>query len=355
MKVLASGLLDAAGWSQRLDISGCARTGSLRVGEALHPGPRQRVGSRNFSLEAAPVQSFASISLGEKQWLIFLTWAATFLGGDPLGLFLQLPLFLAHAVRKFGDIEFQRGGSLMYYRRLVLGAQRKVPNLKPFVSICWDLASRWEKAEPTRHRPPVPETLVEACVALSWCFGWRRWAAVTLLAFFGIARAGEVLRCCRADLLPPEDAMYETAAAFLVFRISKTMYRQNARVQHVKIENRYVIKLLATVYRGVEPSEKLYDGSAHVFRRRWDFLLKLLQVPVEINVTPGGLRGGGAVSFYRKGGGIADLTWAMRLKQMATLENYLRGVAALSLLTDLPSASRRSIRCASSFYPRLLS
>ena len=90
-----------------------------------------------------------------------------------------------------------------------------------------------------------------------------------------------------------------------------------------------------------------------MYRKRWDYLLKLLQVPSEINITPGGLRGGGAVAFYRRGGSIADLTWVMRLRQMSTLESYLQEVAALSFLKELSSHSLASIRAAASLFPHL--
>lgn len=147
--------------------------------------------------------------------------------------------------------------------------------------------------------------------------------------------------------------MYESGAAFLIFRTSKTMHRQAARVQHVKITTPYVVRLLSVVFSGAAPDELLFHGSAQMYRKRWDYLLKLLQVPSEINITPGGLRGGGAVAFYRRGGSIADLTWVMRLRQMSTLESYLQEVAAISVLTDLPFHCRFSIRAAAELYLHL--
>ena len=352
-KLLASAAAEAAGWSGKFDVAACARCASQRIGEASNPGPRGRREPRGFSLEQAPVQSFASLSLGERRWAVFMEWCLSFLSCDPLQLFLQLPLMLAHAIRRHGDIEFMAVGSLMYYRHLVLAAQRKVPTLKPYVGICWDLASRWEKAEPTRHRCPVPESLVEALVSLAWCMGWKRWSGVTLLCFHGVARAGEVLRCLRKDLLLPADVLYESGAAFLLFRTSKTMHRQAARVQHVKITTPYVVKLLSLVFGGAAPHELLFHGTAQMYRKRWDYLLGLLQVPSEINITPGGLRGGGAVAFYRRGGSVADLTWVMRLRQMSTLESYLQEVAAISALTDLPAHCGFSIRSAAALYLHL--
>lgn len=352
-KLLASGVLDATGWGSKFDLAACARCGSARIGEAQNPGPRHSRPNRNFSLEEAPVQTWATLRLGDQRWELFVTWARGFLSGDPVALFLQVPLFLAHAIRRYGDHDFMAGGSLLYYRHLVLAAQRKIPNVKPFIGICWDLATRWEKVEPVKHRVPVPEVLVEAMVALAWNLGWTRWCGVTLLCFFGVARAGEVLRCRRSDLLLPIDMMFECQSVFLLLQHSKTMYRQSARVQHLKVDFALAVHLLTRIYLGAERDEQLFHGSARVYRQRWDFLLKMLLVPTSLRVTPGGLRGGGAVAWYRKGGSITELMWMMRLKQISTLEAYLQEVSAISLLTDLPASSRRAIRAAASLFQHL--
>ena len=345
---IAESFVSACGW--KLDIGGCAKTAGGRIGEASNPGPRGSKGPRGFSLEQAPVQSWTSLRIGDRQWDFFLAWCSKTLTSDPIQLFLEVPLFLAHAVRKYGDDEFVAGGSLMYYRHLVLAAQRKVPTLKPFVSICWDLATRWEKVEPVRRRPPVPEVLVQAMVALAWSFGWVRWGAVTLLCFHGVARVGEVLHCKRSDLLLPADMMFESDAAFLVLRQTKTMYRQSARIQHLKIVSDYVVLLLTQAFRDADREEQLFHGSPQVYRQRWNFLLKTLRIPSDLRITPGGLRGGGAVAWYRRGGSISDLLWAMRLKNISTLESNLQEVSAISLLTDLSFEARHSLRSAASMF-----
>ena len=345
-KLVGSAVADACGWSGKLDIGGCAKVGTLRIGEAS-----QSVRApRGYSLEEMPVQTWTSLHIGEKRWDFFLEWCRGFLSGDPLQLFLQVPLFLAHAIRRYGDNDFKTGGSLMYYRHLVLAAQRKVPTLKPYASICWDLASRWEKVEPTQHRPPIPEVLAQALAALAWSLGWRRWSCITMICFHGVARVGEVISCVRSDLLLPADMLYESSCAFVLLRHSKTMHRQAARLQHLKIESELVVKLLQKTFEHSSRDEQLFHGSPHVYRQRWDFLLKLLGVQKELRVTPGGLRGGGAVSWYRRGGSISDLLWAMRLKQISTLESYLQEVSAISLLTDLSYEARHAIRCAASLF-----
>ena len=173
------------------------------------------------------------------------------------------------------------------------------------------------------------------------------------MSFYGIARVGEVLRCTRGDLLLPEDVMHETAAAFVLLKSSKTMYRGFAKLQHLKISVPYVVKLLGLVYLGAARSEPLFPGSAQNYRRRWDFLLRCLQVAKELQITPGGLRGGGAVSFYRRGGNITDLLWSMRLRHLSTLESYLQEVGAISLLTDLPPESRHAVRSAAACFLHL--
>lgn len=166
-KLLASGIANDVGWhSTKLNIAGCAKVGSLRIGESKNPGPRQSRAPRGFSLEFAPVQTASSILIGEKCWLKFLEWVSKCITTvDPLALFLRVPLFLAHTVRRYGDEQFSSGGSLMYYRHLAIVCQRKVPSMKQYVHVCWELATRWEAIEPVVHRVPVPKALVHAMVA----------------------------------------------------------------------------------------------------------------------------------------------------------------------------------------------
>ena len=107
-----------------------------------------------------------------------------------------------------------------------------------------------------------------------------------MLCFFGVARAGEVLQCSRRDLLLPADMMFESDCAFLLLRHSKTMWRQLARVQHLKISSAHVVRLLSLVYHDADRNEQLFHGSPHVYRSRWNFLLKLLRVPGNLRISP---------------------------------------------------------------------
>ena len=110
----------------------------------------------------------------------------------------------------------------------------------------WEMVSRWERLQPVEHRTPVPEL-----VTLAWCFGMRRWAAVTLISFYGLARVGEVLKVTRKDLLLPEDHMGGFLAAFARLAEKKTSSRGHPRVQHLRIDNEVAVQLIQLATRGL--------------------------------------------------------------------------------------------------------
>ena len=104
-----------------------------------------------------------------------------------------------------------------------------------------------------------------------------------------------------------------------------------------------------------EPDVPIYSGSASAFRRRWDKILEVLLIPTSAHLTPGSLRGGGAVRAWRNGMDLPQLMFKMRLKQQSTLESYLQEVAADLVLPSLPQGSRNRIAAASNLFDALLS
>ena len=154
--------------------------------------------------------------------------------------------------------------------------------------------------------------------------------------FFRHFKTGEVLKLQRRDLLLPSDLLDdEHNAAYVVVWKSKTSTRQPARVQHLKVVDDRAIRLLETIYGVQRKEDQLYHGSPSVYRTRWNFLLRLLQIPTELRLTPSGLRGGGSIELYRKGESIANIQWRMRIRHVGTLESYIQEVAAVSLLPEL--------------------
>ena len=93
------------------------------------------------------------------------------------------------------------------------------------------------------HRTPVPESLLKAMASVALLWGYR-WAGATLLAYYGIGRMGEVLKCRRHHLLLASDLVDPSAAVFLKLDYSKTAARGRPRVQHLRIDHREAALLI---------------------------------------------------------------------------------------------------------------
>ena len=346
-RLIASACCIAAGWCEhkRLDIVGCARATGQRIGEAGNPGPRRTRPRSGIHLEDIQLISSATEALEARLLREFIAWCEETVAACSVEMLFDIsPVFLVQCLRAYGCEQFRDGGALSNFRHVILAAQRWKPAMRVYCKEVWDLVSRWELSQPVEHRVPLPESVMKAMVCLAWQMNWFAWSGTTILCFYGAGRIGEILRCKRKDLLLPSDCPGETShAVFLRLQSFKSLGRQPSRVQHMKINNKTAVKVLEKIYRDLPQTAGLFGASPSVYRRRWDFLLSLLDVPKELNLTPGGMRGGSAVCAYRAGTPIADLLWNMRLRQQSTLESYLQETAALGVLQDLPTTVRNRI------------
>ena len=257
------------------------------------------------------------------------------------------------SVRRCGPALDRRGSGLplsgkplQHYRQLLALAQRKAPLVRPHIRQAWEMLTRWERLEPTKHRPPMPEAILEAMCSLALAWGWFRWVLVTMLAFYGCCRIGEVLKALRCDLFTPGDLLRCDTRFALQFNEPKTRTR-GARVQHTTINFRKdIAEFVVEICERLPRSSRLFYGSPSVYRRRWDVLLSSLGIAQTFRLTPGSLRGGGAVAAYQAGCSIPDIQWRMRIQHQATLSYYLQEVAAGSLLPALPRHAREAIQAA---------
>ena len=297
-------------------------------------------------LRGLPLLSGQTQALEAKQLGLFIEWCQTAIRSVDVGaLFDAVPLFAGQCLRNYGDVLFQHGGALSNYRHCILALQRWKPAVRPYMHGPWELVRRWEFQEPVSHRPPLPEGIVKGLVCLAWQLRWYSWCGVTLIAFYGAGRLGEILKCLRKDLILPRDTVGEVHGdAFLELRRFKSLTRQPARVQHMRIADGYCVKLLSAIYGHYEGSAYLFDGSSGQYRKRWDFLLSLFQVEPSLRLTPGGLRGGSAVWAYRQGVPISQIQWNLRLKNQGTLESYIQETASLTIFSKLTPASRISFK-----------
>ena len=355
-RLLALGLCCQAGWCEqkRLNVAACSKSRSLRAGEAMNPGPRGAKTDR-CTLEDLPLLSGQTQALEAKQLGLFVSWCEKTIKTIKVDeLFDKVPGYAGQCLRCYGDILFQHGGALSNYRHCILALQRWKPLCRPFMHGPWELVRRWEFQEPVTHRPPLPEGIVKGLISLAWQLEWYEWCGVTLLAFYGAGRLGEVLRCLRKDLILPCDTVGEiNFNAYLELRRFKSLHRQPAKIQHMRISDAYCVKLLNMIYGSYSGDWLLFSGSAGQYRRRWDFLLSSFGVDSSLRLTPGGLRGGSAVWAYRNGLGIQQILWNLRLRHQATLESYLQETASLTVFSSLSASSRLSFRRAAMIFDLL--
>lgn len=339
----------------RLNVAGCCRSCSLRLGEALNPGPRRSRFTRAGTLEDMPLLLPATIALEKRVLDSFCAWCRSEVKSMSVEqLFNLVPELLPALLRSYGDLMFQRGEALSNFRHLLLACQRWRPLCRPFMQQCWDIVARWEAQQPVQHRTPLPEAVVKALCVLGWMHGWYGWVLATAVSFYGGARLGEVLKCARSDLLLPCDlAEAGTSPVFMRLRHFKTKFRNPAKVQHLRIVDVTTCRLLHLVFRSLPKDQLLFDSNPYQYRKRWNLLLTTLQIPSSAQLTPGGLRGGFAVMAYRSGRSIQDIMWTMRLRSQVTLESYLQETASLNALVEMSPEARKSLFSASKVFPVL--
>lgn len=167
-------------------------------------------------------------------------------------------------------------------------------------------------------------------------------------------RVGEPLRACRADLIFPEEAMLDLDVLFVNTRSPKAGRRGRGKVQHSRITDPTAIRMARIAFYALEPHEDLYPAAAATYRRRWDSLLEVFGIHKSLKLTPGGLRGGGAIYLYHQSTAVPDILWRMRLKHLATLDSYLQETAASTIPAKLSSHTRRSLMVSSRFLSLML-
>lgn len=189
----------------------------------------------------------------------------------------------------------------------------------------------------------MPKVIFDAMIALAWQWSWRRWAALSLLAFHGKLRISEPLNAQRQHLLLPTETGSECPSAFLHIEKSKTSYRGKGVIQHTRISDDLALCAATRVFGPLAPTEFLYPATPSTYRRRWDKLLLALRIETSWRLTPGTLRAGGAIYAYHLGAPVTELLWLMRLKNLTALESYLQSTAAINLLLKLPQSVRHRV------------
>ena len=339
----------------KLDIAACAKHSGrgARIGEAQHPGPRLRRPEDPLltDLEQVDTVKPATRLVQAKAVEKYSRWLGRNLTAAAVASLDSMPQLYVLFLRAFGNWMFQQGQAMYLFRHLVVYFQQLWPGERSLMAPAWDLLTRWEIAVPVNHRPPTPRILVDSFITMALHWGWKKWAGLTALAFYGGMRVGEPLKATRADLVLPRDSWVNSEVLFLKINAPKPGRRGRGRVQHSKVTEELIVQLVDKIFGLMEPSDRLYAGSPSTYRRRRDKLLEHFRIPKGVQLTPGGLRGGGATYMYHSGVPVQDVLWRLRLRHLQTLESYLQEVAADSALAKLPSDCRESLRVCAKFLP----
>eukprot|EP00435_Cladocopium_sp_Y103_P065292 s216_g27.t1 len=342
------------GERRKLDVNLCAKQTSQRIGEAGNPGPRRPPGPRPaVRLSEIELLEPATVAIRARVMQRFLDWLETECPGVDFQVWLRVPALAVSLLVAFGSHAFESGCPLYYYRQLLAHVQRENPQLRLFMFSAWETVSKWETLEPIQHRPPMPEPLLRAMAAVAVSWRWTRWAAVLLGCFFSICRIGEFIKARRRDVLLPSDLLEDRLVVYVKIPEPKTR-RRGARVQYATIVEPSVVHFVSAVWRDLEATDFLYGSTAGAFRYRWDKILLHIGVTKEHRLTPGSLRGGGAVAAHKKGLAISDLLWKMRLQHVQTLSYYLQETTAVSILPALLPEIRQRICDLRDLMPTLL-
>lgn len=342
---------------KKISVATVARQTHGRIGEAKNPGPRRVFRARRsvHLLDEMDIVEPQTALLGERVWWSFRNWACRSLAPETFESVVLCPETLCLLIECFGRYLFEEGHSIYLLRQLITFCQRWKPQFRGSLRGAWQLVSRWEQIQPLRHRTPLPLVAYRAMISVALMWRWFRWAAVTMIAFEGITRPGEVLSANRGDLLLPRDLLVEDpAVVFLQIRNPKGRRRGLGAVQHAKIIDGRLALFLGRIFGRRERTIPLFPGSFSSYRKRWDAVLNFLKVPSKLGLTPASLRAGGAVRAYRANEEIARLMWRMRLRNIDTLQHYLQETGAASIFMELPGESRTRVQNAALLFDTLM-
>ncbi|CAE7720841.1 unnamed protein product, partial [Symbiodinium necroappetens] len=260
---------------RHVSASDICRSQGHRIGEAKNPGPELA------NLEEIQLVSQRTRALQTRLLADFGVW----LGAN----------FSAPAVPSYK------------WRHICAYFQKENLLLRPYMPLCWDLVTRWERVCPTAHRTPIPHALAKAVISVALGFGWPRFAAVVGLSFYGTARVGEPLLAKRSAVLLPQDLLLDDLpTCYVRVEAQKSAHRGTGRVQHFVVRQAVFVDFLSRLLGGRPLEERIFSATASTFRRRWETILQALGIPRYAKLTPGGLRGGGAVFLYQLNTPIHD-------------------------------------------------
>lgn len=149
-------------------------------------------------------------------------------------------------------------------KHAVLAVQVMRPRLHKRLQLAWSALKSWEEQTSTSFRSPVPLALFLVIVCKAMIFSdrqiWTCFGALTLIAFFGLLRPGELFALRGSDATLPN--AWSLGNDFAVLRIARPKNsRQMGAQQYVEIRHPVAVNWLAWLKSVRRPDAALWPGS----------------------------------------------------------------------------------------------
>lgn len=170
-----------------------------------------------------------TLAIQPRVWNDFSDWLNSQLSAEAVDSVLKHFGLLAQVLKEYGCHLFGEGKSLFCFRHLVVytSSPLSVPN--PIYNAAGTWCRNGKFVSSPTHRVPIPEPVAKAIMACAILWGWRRFASVVGISYFGISRPGEPLRAERRHYLLQEDCR----TAYVRIDNPKSRRRGLGKVQHL--------------------------------------------------------------------------------------------------------------------------
>ena len=273
----------------------------------------------------------------------------------PFARLCTSPTPLALALRGYGLHLYAAGFPRYLFVYAITAIQDAFPAFRQLMTPAWQIDKKWQHAEPGECRPVISEPIILALTSLGLMWRWPRFVGIVLIGFLCMLHPSEYLLLTRGDLLLPDDVFSKDRIAYVAVRNPKTA--RFARRQHCRLEDESVLRFIEALFGDLPFDCRLYPGTKNTFRSQWNAVMQRLGIPfkkADKGVTPGVLRGSGAMHLDLATEDLVKVAWCGRWARQKTVEFYLQEVAAQVVLQRLPPFSCARIAGLAEFSARLV-
>ena len=276
-----------------------------------------------------------------ERYAVALHGLSTFVGTPEVELLKRADL--ESVLCQYVEFLWEEGDPKTMANYVMAAVQYRRPELRRNLKGAWQLVSLWNKLEQPLRATPLSPELVLAFAGTLWQWQWPRLAQLTMVAFCGLLRTGEMFQLKRQDVVLPRK---EGQSAILFLRDTKTSQRNFLRSEKVLIPEKSGIACLRALCQRRKPEEKLVDFSPAAFRSLWKEVVPHLGLE-SFNYVPYSLRRGGATAAYVQGMQFDQLLAKGRWQHIATARLYPDQALQEYTALVLPQAVTRKVRAAS--------